>query len=55
MRVEKRPLDSSKIKMMKPKDKDISDTGENSGLRVSCGNAGTKSFFIGIQARSQKN
>ena len=30
---------------MKLSDKDISDIGENRGLRVSCGKAGTKSFF----------
>jgi hypothetical protein len=31
---------------MKPQDKDLSDIGENSGLRVTCVNAGIKSFFI---------
>jgi hypothetical protein len=30
---------------MKTVSKDLSDVGENRGLRVSCGAAGTKSFF----------
>lgn len=33
------------IEVMKPKDKDKSDTGENRGLRVTCGSSGTKTFF----------
>lgn len=40
-----KPLSSRKIESMKPGSKDMSDTGENRGLRISCGNAGTKSFF----------
>ena len=38
-------LSSKKIEAMRPGDRDISDIGENRGLRVCCGNAGTKSFF----------
>ena len=45
MNYQKKPLNSAVISNMKPQDKDLSDIGENSGLRVSCGNAGTKSFF----------
>jgi len=41
----KTALTSKKIEAMRPGDKDISDAGENRGLRLSCGNAGTKSFF----------
>ena len=33
------------IKTMKPQDKDISDSNENRGLRVTCGSTGIKSFF----------
>ncbi|WP_440876439.1 tyrosine-type recombinase/integrase [Thalassotalea sp. PLHSN55] len=45
MNYQNKPLNSAVINNMKPSDKDISDTGENRGLRVTCGNAGTKSFF----------
>ncbi len=38
-------LTSAAISSMKPNDKDLADGGENRGLRVSCANAGTKSFF----------
>jgi integrase len=38
-------LTSALISSMKPNDKDLADVGENRGLRVTCGNAGTKSFF----------
>lgn len=41
----KKPLSARAVEVMKPSDKDKSDTGENAGLRVSCGAAGTKSFF----------
>jgi integrase len=40
-----KPLNSAAINSLKPSDKDLSDVGENRGLRVSCSNAGTKSFF----------
>lgn len=40
----KTPLNSSKIAAMKPGDKFLADIGENRGLRVSCGPAGTKTF-----------
>ena len=33
------------IDSMKPGSRDLSDAGEYRGLRVSCGTAGTKSFF----------
>ena len=42
---ENKPLSSRKIESMKPGAKIMSDTGENRGLRVSCGNAGTRTFF----------
>ena len=45
MNQQNKALNSAVINSMKPSDKDISDTGENRGLRVSCGKAGTKSFF----------
>jgi len=38
-------LSSAVINSMKPNDKDLADVGENRGLRVTCANAGTKSFF----------
>jgi integrase len=38
-------LTSSAISRMKPNDKDLADVGENRGLRVTCGGAGTKSFY----------
>ncbi len=40
-----KPLISTAISSMKPNDKDLADVGENRGLRVTCGKAGTKSFF----------
>lgn len=40
-----KPLSSRSIETMKPGDSDKADTGENRGLRVSCGKTGTKSFF----------
>jgi integrase len=40
-----KPLSSKAIEMMKPTDKDKADTGENRGLRVSCGTTGVKTFF----------
>jgi len=39
------PLNSRKIEAMKPGSAIMSDTSENRGLRVSCGNGGTKTFF----------
>jgi integrase len=41
----RKPLNAATIKAMKIGDKDLSDTEENEGLRVSCGNAGAKTFF----------
>ena len=41
----KKPLASAQLTAMRPGDKDLSDTGENRGLRFTCANAGTKSFF----------
>jgi integrase len=41
----KKPLSSAQLSSMKPASPDVADIGENRGLRVSCGNAGTKSFF----------
>ena len=40
-----KPLTFKTVENMKPKDKDKSDTGENRGLRVSCGKTGGKTFF----------
>jgi integrase len=45
MNQQNKALNSAVINSMKPSDKDISDIGENRGLRVSCAKAGTKSFF----------
>ncbi len=42
---EKVPLNSRKIAAMKPVKAILADVGENRGLRVTCGNAGTKTFF----------
>jgi integrase len=42
---ERKSLNAATIKAMKPKGKDLSDTEENEGLRVSCGKTGTKTFF----------
>ena len=42
---EKVPLNSRKISAMKPGKAILADVGENRGLRVTCGNAGTKTFF----------
>lgn len=42
---EKKPLSSRKIEAMKPGEPIMSDAGENRGLRIICGNAGTKTFF----------
>ncbi len=42
---ERKPLNAATIKAMKSGDKDLSDVDENEGLRVSCGNAGAKTFF----------
>jgi len=40
-----KPLSSMALKAMKPGDKVLVDTGENRGLRLRCGNGGTKTFF----------
>lgn len=40
-----KPLSSREIATMKPADHTRSDTGENRGLRVSCGRSGIKTFF----------
>ena len=40
-----KPLSHRAIETMKPKDKDKADTGENRGLRVTCGATGKKSFY----------
>ena len=40
-----KPLSSMALKAMKPGDKVLVDTGENRGLRMRCGNGGTKTFF----------
>lgn len=45
IKLQRKPLSSLAIEKMKPADKDKSDTGENSGLRVSCGAQGVKTFF----------
>lgn len=40
-----KPLYFKTVENMKPNDKDKADTGENQGLRVSCGKTGGKTFF----------
>ena len=40
-----KPLTARTVEVMKPGDKDKSDTGENMGLRVTCGATGVKTFF----------
>lgn len=40
-----KPLSSRTVEVMKPGDKDMADTGENTGLRVACGATGVKTFF----------
>jgi hypothetical protein len=45
MKQSSKPLSSAQLNAMRPGDKDVADSGENRGLRVSCGNAGTKSFY----------
>lgn len=40
-----KPLSSKAIEMMKSTDKNKADTGENRGLRVTCGVSGIKTFF----------
>jgi len=42
---DKVPLNSRKIAAMKRGKAILADTGENRGLRVTCGNVGTKTFF----------
>jgi integrase len=38
-------LSARTVEVMKPGDKDKADTGENTGLRVTCGATGVKTFF----------
>jgi len=40
-----KPLSARTVKVMKSGDKDKADTGENAGLRVTCGATGVKTFF----------
>lgn len=40
-----KPLSARAVETMKPGDRDKIDTGENSGLRVTCGSTGVKSFI----------
>lgn len=40
-----KPLSARAIEAMRPGDADKSDTGENVGLRVSCGSTGVRTFF----------
>lgn len=44
-RSEKKPLSTKAIEAMKPGDSDKADTGENRGLRITCGATGVKTFF----------
>lgn len=44
-KTEKKPLSTKAIEAMKPGDKDKADTGENRGLRLTCGATGIKTFF----------
>jgi integrase len=43
-KITSKPLSALAIKTMKPSDKVKSDTGENSGLRITCGTTGKKAF-----------
>lgn len=45
IKVDRKPLSTAAIKGMKPGCKDLSDVGENAGLRVSCGSTGTKAYY----------
>lgn len=45
IKTDKSELNAAKIKAMRPGCADMADVGENRGLRITCGNAGTKSFF----------
>lgn len=40
-----KPLSARAIETMRPGDKDRADIGENSGLRVSCGSTGVRTFY----------
>ncbi|WP_447873552.1 tyrosine-type recombinase/integrase [Serratia fonticola] len=44
-KIEKKPLSTKAIEAMKPGDKDKADTGDNRGLRITCGATGIKTFF----------
>lgn len=44
-KIEKKPLSTKAIEAMKPGDKDKADTGDNRGLRITCGVTGIKTFF----------
>ena len=45
VRKDSKPLSTMALKVMKPGDKVLVDTGENTGLRVRCGRGGTKTFY----------
>lgn len=45
MRQSTKHLSSKTVESMRPRDRDLADTGENRGLRVTCGSGGTKTFF----------
>ena len=49
-----KPLTARTVEVMKPGDKDKSDTGENIGLRVTCGATGVKTFFYRYTSPSTK-
>ncbi|MGQ9426751.1 tyrosine-type recombinase/integrase [Gilvimarinus sp. F26214L] len=40
-----KPLSTKTVESMRPGGRDVADTGENRGLRVTCGAGGTKTFF----------
>jgi hypothetical protein len=48
-KLDKRPLSSKAIEAMKPSDKIMSDSGENTGLRIKCGLQKPRCSFIGIR------
>lgn len=45
MKHSQKVLSNAQISVMRPGGSDLADVGENRGLRISCGNAGTKSFY----------
>jgi integrase len=49
-----KPLSNKAIELMKPRDSDKADVGENRGLRVTCGSTGKKTFFYRYRSPTTK-